>query len=112
MPAEDNTTNHDKGSNKPIKNTSRRSTQSNATDAAENQERGNHRTTTHGKKNENTTVEIVSIPKIDETEVVEANRIGREANEISWWSVRVNGGMFIVTFILAFVAFVSYISSK
>ncbi|HEY5326405.1 MAG TPA: hypothetical protein VIJ27_05350 [Mucilaginibacter sp.] len=57
-------------------------------------------------------VEIVSIPKIDNSELIEANRIAKKANNISVWSAIVSGLLFIITVVLALVAISQYHSAQ
>ncbi len=76
-----------------------------------NQTSRNSATGTHSRKKQNTIVEIVSIPNIDETEVKEANRIAARANEIALKSIRVNVFLALVTVILAGAAIIQYRAS-
>ena len=72
------------------------------------------RSAAHADSNQmkSTVGETASIPKIDETEVIESNRISREANEIAKKSNWVNFSLLVVTMLLAGAAFYQYSVSK
>lgn len=76
------------------------------------QRRRNSAVQANQEKNKNIIIDIASVPKIEETEAIEANRIAREANRIANKSIYVNAFLAFVTVILAGAAIVQYKSSQ
>lgn len=97
--------NSDNTPNNPSSGASHDTTGSNTPYSGDEQP-STHKTTSHKHKEQDKTIIVnVAHPVIDRTDVIEANKA-------SWWSVKVNAGLFVCTVILAGISIIQAISSN